>query len=190
MSVTDKLETIIIPTSVTKIGEYTGSSVTKPAFSGCINLIKIEVQDGNSVYHSAGNCIIETARNTLIVGCKTSTIPADGSVTEIEQYAFYGCSELKELTIPEGVTRIGGHSFEGCSGLTEVVLPSTIEVIAGFSLDYCSNLSAVYYKGTSKAWSDVQKSYIKNVYFYSDTQPTESGNYWHYDEDGVTPIVW
>jgi hypothetical protein len=27
-------------------------------------------------------------------------------------------------------------------------------------------------------------------YYYSETQPTAEGNYWHYDTDGVTPVVW
>jgi len=28
------------------------------------------------------------------------------------------------------------------------------------------------------------------IYFFSSTEPTEEGNYWHYDTDGKTPIIW
>lgn len=28
------------------------------------------------------------------------------------------------------------------------------------------------------------------IYYYSETEPTTSGYYWHYDTDGITPIVW
>lgn len=27
------------------------------------------------------------------------------------------------------------------------------------------------------------------VYFYSETEPTDDGSYWHYDTDGI-PVVW
>jgi hypothetical protein len=27
-------------------------------------------------------------------------------------------------------------------------------------------------------------------YYYSESQPTDEGNYWHYSTDGVTPVVW
>ena len=42
--------------------------------------------------------LIETASKMLILGCKNSTIPNDGSVVSIGSYAFRGCSELTNLT--------------------------------------------------------------------------------------------
>ena len=80
------LTSIIIPDSVTSIGYR--------AFYGCSGLTSITVAKGNPKYHSAGNCVIETATKTLIAGCKTSVIPDDGSVTNIGDYAFSGCSNL------------------------------------------------------------------------------------------------
>ena len=34
------------------------------------------------------------------------------------------------------------------------------------------------------------KTCKKILYAYSEDPPTEDGNYWHYDIDGVTPIAW
>jgi hypothetical protein len=71
---------ITIPASVTSIGYA--------AFTSCGNLESLQVDEANSVYHSAGNCIIETNSKTLIVGCNASTIPTDGSVTIIGAFAL------------------------------------------------------------------------------------------------------
>lgn len=126
---------IVIPDSVTSIGDcaFSGcsglASITIPnsvtsigwqAFSDCDSLENINVEKGNAVYHSVGNCIIETASKTLIAGCKNSLIPDDGSVTSIGRSAFYGCSGLTSITIPDSVTSIGDGAFNGCRLLKEV----------------------------------------------------------------------
>ena len=52
-------------------------------------------------------------------GLTSITIP--NSVTSIEQSVFYQCSGLTSITIPNSVTSIGSYAFNGCSGLTSVV---------------------------------------------------------------------
>lgn len=51
-------------------------------------------------------------------GLTNITIP--NSVTEIGMWALKGCSNLKSITIPNSVTSIGSSAFEGCSSLTNV----------------------------------------------------------------------
>ena len=108
----NSLTSISIPDSVTSIGEY--------AFRDCTDLSSITVEKGNYVYHSSGNCLIETGTKTLIAGCKNSVIPSDGSVTSIEGWAFYCRVGLTSITIPSSVTSIGNSAFSGCSGLTSI----------------------------------------------------------------------
>ena len=98
------LASIIIPNSVMSIGNN--------IFGSC-NLASIEVESGNNYYDSRNNCnaIIETASNTLITGCKNSTIP--NGVTSIGRSAFFGCSGLTYITIPNSVISIGSGAFEG-----------------------------------------------------------------------------
>ena len=112
------LSSITIPDSVTSIGES--------AFSGCSELTSIIVVEGNTKYHSAGNCLIETATKTLILGCKTSDIPTDGSVTSIGDWAFAYCTGLSSITIPDSVTSIGENAFYNCTGLTSITFNGTI----------------------------------------------------------------
>ena len=129
------LTSITIPDSVTSIGES--------AFSGCTELTSIIVVKGNSKYHSAGNCLIETATKTLILGCKTSDIPTDGSVTSIGKDAFYFCSGLTSITIPDSVTSIGGSAFSFCTGLTNVTIPNSVTSIGWGAFKGCSGLTSV-----------------------------------------------
>ena len=74
------LKSLNIPVNVSKIG----TAIT----TGCDNLEILTVSDGNTHYHSDGNCIIEISSKTLIAGCKTSVIPDDGSVEIIGESVF------------------------------------------------------------------------------------------------------
>ena len=64
------------------------------------------------------------------------------------------------------------------------------------------SLETVYYGGTEEQWKDISIGLFNSNltsatrYYYSETNPFEcegavtEGNYWHYDTDGVTPVVW
>ena len=129
------ITSITIPDSVTSIGTA--------VFRGCTGLTSISVASGNTKYHSAGNCLIETATKTLILGCKTSIIPAEGSVKRIANYAFEYCTGLTSITIPDSVTSIGEGVFSGCSGLTSIVLPNSVTSIGSDAFYNCTGLTSV-----------------------------------------------
>ena len=127
------LTSIIIPASVKNIGAE--------AFRGCSGLTSIIVSDGNKVYHSSGNCLIETSSKSIIAGCKYSVIPDDGSVSDIGKYAFASCVDLKSINIPSSITHIGYEAFDGCKGLTDI-----------------------YYQGTSDEWMEIQMDGIIGIH--------------------------
>ena len=129
------LTKITIPAGVTSIGEY--------AFMGCIGLEKIEVEKGNTFYEGKQNCLIEISTKTLILGCKMSKIPDDGSVTSIGNYAFYGCKSLMEIKIPAGVISIGYAAFAGCSSFTEITIPAGVTSIGEYAFESCSSLTEI-----------------------------------------------
>lgn len=123
-----------------------GSGVIKivgNAFYGCSGLTSIKVDSGNSQFDSRDNCnaIIETASNTLIVGCQNTTIPV--TVSTIGDLAFGGCSSLTSIIIPDGVTCIGKSAFTYCSGLTSVSIGNGVTSIGDNAFFGCSGLISV-----------------------------------------------
>lgn len=156
------LTSIEIPATTTEI-EYYAIAPGRP-FIGCRKLESIKVAEGNPVYDSRNNCnaIIETATNTLIVGCQNSTIP-DG-VTSIDSCSFYGMgltsldipnavtsigyaafrySSLKNIEIPNSVNFIGEEAFIGCGDLASVKLPDGLKIIEDYTFNNCSQLKTV-----------------------------------------------
>ncbi len=129
------LTSVTIPDSVTSIGVG--------AFYGCNGLESIVVAEGNSVYHSKNNCLIKTDSHTLIVGCKNSILPDDGSVTSIGDGAFWFCERLESIEIPDSVTSIGRNAFYGCSGLTSVTIGSGVTSIGASVFHSCSGLESI-----------------------------------------------
>ena len=69
------------------------------------------------------------------------TIPE--GVTSIKDFAFYCCSSLKSITIPEGVTSIGKQVFYGCSSLTSITIPEGVTSIGIGVFGWCSSLTSI-----------------------------------------------
>jgi len=153
------LTSITIPNSVTTIG--------KGAFADCSAITSIKVQEENTKYDSREDCnaIIETASNTLVVGCKSSVIPNNvtsigesafencsgltsiiipNSVTSIEKDAFEDCRDLTSLSLGENVKSIGVRAFNQCTALTSISIPNSVTSIETDAFDDCTALTSIY----------------------------------------------
>ena len=129
------LTSVTIPNSVTSIGDYAFSncggltSVTIPnsvtsigqsAFSGCGGLTSVTLNANDIVsktYSSSSNL-------GTIFGSQVKEYVLGDDVKGIGNYAFYKCSGLTSVTIPNSVTSIGNAAFSGCSGLTKAEFAS------------------------------------------------------------------
>ena len=63
--------------------------------------------------------------------------------TSIADYAFYDCTSLTSITIPNSVTSIGIYAFKNCSGLTNIVIPNSVTKIANYAFFYCTGLTSI-----------------------------------------------
>ncbi len=172
------LTSITIPDGVTSIGNY--------AFRGCIGLEHIEVAEGNAVYRSEGNCIIERDSNALILGCKNIKIPL--GVTSIESYALYGCGGLTSITIPNSVTSISWNAFSGCSGLTSITIPDGVTSIGSWAFDGCSGLTSITIPDSVTSIGSWAFDGCSNLTIYCEAKEQPKG--WDNDWNSGRPVVW
>ena len=69
------------------------------------------------------------------------TIP--DSITNIGEGAFLNCSNLTSITIPNSVTNIGTSAFRSCSNLTSITIPDSVTSIGDVAFDDCSSLTSI-----------------------------------------------
>ena len=67
----------------------------------------------------------------------------DYTVTAIGDQAFWECTYLKEVTIPQSVTSIGDKAFYDCRGLTSVTIPQSVTSIGDRAYDECIHLKTL-----------------------------------------------
>ena len=115
-------------------------------------------------------------------------------ITSIPFHAFMGCTSLESLKIPDGVRNIDMFAFMACRSLEYIVIPASLTSISS-AFDGCDSLTTLFYGGTEGDWKKISIDSMFNdsllaatVYYYSATEPTTVGNFWHYI-DGV-PTVW
>ncbi|MGN0811977.1 MAG: leucine-rich repeat protein [Candidatus Coproplasma sp.] len=126
------LKRIEIGSGLSEIGEW--------AFAYCQNIGEISVSEDNPMYKAVGNCLIDTTSDTLVIGCKNSVIPTDGSVKIIGEYAFFDCLGLTGITIPDTVHTLGFCAFSECYSLETVNIPDSVTNVARGVFSGCMSL--------------------------------------------------
>lgn len=127
-----------IPKNVGVLGRGTFSRSNK-------NLTSITVDEANTTFHSNGNCLIETATKTLIIGCATSVIPDDGSVTKIGLSAFANNTHLKEIIIPACISYIGDYAFSRINSLESIKFNGILNYVGDGAFSGCPETSKIYF---------------------------------------------
>ncbi|HBF14313.1 MAG TPA: hypothetical protein DDW30_01240, partial [Clostridiales bacterium] len=96
-----------------------------------------------------GTCAVSgigTCTDTVI---NIPPVTQDGDrVISIGNNAFYGCSRLMGITIPDGVTHIGNYAFHYCSRLTNITIPNSVSHLGNYAFYECKSLTSVTIQGS------------------------------------------
>jgi len=97
-----------------------------------------------SVTYSGKTYSVTSIDGSAFWGCTGLTsVTIPNSVTSIGYQTFYGCSGLTSVTIPNSVTSIGYQAFYDCSGLTSIEIPNTVISIDNQAFSGCSGLTSI-----------------------------------------------
>ena len=145
-----------------------------------------------TIFYECKNLLLE--EETLYIAEPITVVAADafGDTGAVRQ------RNVTKIVITAPLKEISSGAFFYCTSLREVILPPGLEMI-GWSAFYSTNVTHAYFGGTRAEYEkllEVSKassgSYTKPfdeevVYYYSETEPSEQGNYWHYVDGEATP---
>ena len=170
---------LIIPEGVERIAPY--------AFYG---------QDIISVTIPAS---VTSINSSAFYGCENLqqvNFVENSNLTAIDEYAFGSCDELEKIILPQKLTTIGYCSLTGKN--LKVVIPTSVTRIhyGAFSFSVNEWKAMLFYCGNAEQWDSIDiHSSLQDLlpYYYVENEqdvPDDDGNYWHYDTDNKTPIIW
>lgn len=165
-----------IPASVEEIEAF--------AFEGCSSLTGLHVASGNANYKDEDGILFDKNGETLYLypsanPAEEYTVPAEcktvydyafignpylknvdiSGITSLGRDAFYYCTALKSITVPEGITLLDGSVFGKCAALRSVSLPSTLTEIGESCFLGCFALEEIEIPETVEA--------IRNYAFFN-----------------------
>lgn len=134
-------------------------------------------------------------------------------VTELPDNAFAGCTALESVSFPAGLEKVGAYAFYGCTALKKVTLPDAVTEIGAYAFaggaeqilvgqavtsfgEGCfgtvmgqTGKASLFFRGGMITLRNVEGGEALlslpglQVYTYSEKEPAEKGNYWHFGED-------
>lgn len=143
----DKTKLILI--SSAKQGELilldSVQTVGSQAFSNSKNISSIELQSENENYTVEDGILYNKKKTAIIAvpGRKAGIVRIADGVTEIGS-AFWGCSLVTEIVIPDSVTRIGSSAFRECASLIRIIIPNSVLSIGDRIFNGCASLEEVF----------------------------------------------
>lgn len=115
-------------------------------FAGCNSLADVPISLGNDNYYCLDGVIYSIDGRELVqylAGRPYMSYAMPDTVETIYDYAFWGASELNDVSISHNVHRIPEYSFANCKGLKNMILPYSVQTISAYAFADCVNLDYI-----------------------------------------------
>jgi hypothetical protein len=203
------LTSVIIPASV--------QWIWREAFAAQKNLETIILEDSTNIRVMGAGAFDYTAwhraqpdsgiiyLDTILYSCQRIVLEEEvlyitEPITAVAEEAFRGGQRnIKKIVITAPLKVIPYGAFTGCEDVIEIILPPELEIF-GRSAFRSEALTHVYFSGTQSEYEKMKTDSVMEmgdigwypfedevVYYYSETEPSEPGNYWHYVDGEATP---
>ena len=201
---------LVIPSSVTKINDYTFyncSSLASFTIPNSVTSIGERAFSGTTWYDNQPVGVVYTGKVLYeykgTMPENTSIIVKEGTIGIVGR-AFENCAGLTSITIPNSVTNIGNSAFLYCSNLTSITIPNSVINIEQNAFSGCVGLKEVHINDLA-AWCSINWGsytanplyYAHNLYFNNElvtelvipSSVTKINDYTFYNCSGLTSIT-
>ena len=174
-------------------------------FASCDKTDSIHYSEGlEFTSNDDGTCYVSGIGSCTDANISISFTSPDGDrVTSIGEEAFYGCTGITSIVIPDSVEKIGKEAFAYCSNLSEITLGESLRAIGVFAFLGCTNFTSItvdedntsYQSIDGNLYSKDGKTLIqypigkKNTSFTIPDSATRIGGSAFYRCTGLTSIV-
>ncbi|MCR4638496.1 leucine-rich repeat protein [Ruminococcus sp.] len=140
--------------SITNITITNGYRIPDYAFSNMTTLKEIDLS--KSKIYDINKCAFLNCKNLAVVKLPKTvanignyafyntaipTLPDNGKIKSIGDYAFANCSKLTFTTFPESYTTIGFGAFQNCTGIKKLVVPATVTSMERLIFNGCTEMT-------------------------------------------------
>lgn len=115
-------------------------------FAGCTALKEIVIEKGNTSFSVADGCLYNSDKSKLYLllpGREGDNYAMPSTVTDIAEYALWGCDNVKSISLSSYLKKIPDYSFSNCKSLTRITIPYSVRSIGLLSFSDCVNLETV-----------------------------------------------
>ena len=121
------------------------SSIGVSALAGCTSLPAFTLDDTSDCY-SVVDGLLYNKEQTILVNCpagKAGAVVLPSTVKTLDSNAFYNCTQVTDINLPEGIDSIGYAVFVGCSSLKTLTIPASTRVMGYGNFTGCTSLESI-----------------------------------------------